>query len=85
MKLELKKFGIYLIPENYADKMYIARFIKEENNKFGNIEASYISETWRGGNGHINHDNLVENEDDLNDNSITINEISGLTILPTKI
>ncbi len=88
MKISLEKVGIYLTPENYADKMYIARFIKKENNRFKNIEATYKSEIVGGGGGYLNPERLLKDGDEYEDEcdtSISIDEINGLNIFSDKI
>lgn len=62
MKLELTEYGIELIPENFADKLYIARFVKELNKNFpdiSNIEASFNTEKRCG---YCDPDKIVESQ-----------------------
>ena len=87
MKLILNESSIDLKPENHADKMYIARFIREvESTK--NIEATFsyskdrtYTDAPKGG-GWLDPKNIVETLYDAEEDEgkVAIDEIKGLRI-----
>lgn len=81
MKLDLKETGIYLIPENFADRLYLGRFIKELDKNHSDvsiIEASYSSEN---SGGYCDPKKLVETEYQVEENGgISMESITELEI-----
>lgn len=87
MKLILNESSIDLQPESHADKMYIARFIKEVESR-KNIEATFSysedrmnTDAPKGG-GWLDPEKIVETLFDAEENEgkVAIHEIEGLRI-----
>ena len=93
MKLELQEFGIYLIPEDYADKMYIARFVKHahESKEIGNVECLYKRSVYKKDilvteGGYLDPTLIYEDHEDRNSSEkVDVEDITGLNIFSDNI
>ena len=93
MKLELQEFGIYLTPEDYSDKMYIARFVKRahESKEIGNVECLYKRSIYKKDilvteGGYLDPTLIYEDNDDRNSSEkVDVEDITGLNIFSDDI
>ena len=93
MKLELEEFGICLTPEDYSDKMYIARFVKHahENKGIGNVECLYKRSVYKKDilvteGGYLDPTLIYEDNEDRNSSEkVDIEDITGLNIFSDDI
>jgi len=93
MKLELQEFGIYLIPEDYADKMYIARFVKHahESKEIGNVECLYKRSVYKNDvlvteGGYLDPTLIYEDNEHRNSSEkVDVEDITGLSIFSDNI